>query len=176
MQGLNGVEIMPTIYNHLMDIAGADVFRFEKTGVASEESIETEKDVENKYIKPLLARLGYNETDYVQQLYIEIGNHNHALIPDFVIMPKKSKGHTSAFAIIEAKKSIQSEKMLDEAKLQARSYANLLKVQYSIIASQEKLWVTSRADDYSKDVFVSDWSGLNNPDAFNSLQKLAGKK
>ena len=47
-------------------------------------------------IKPLLKQLGYSEQDYVQQLYLEIGNPNHALIPDFMLLPEMHYGHQSA--------------------------------------------------------------------------------
>ncbi len=78
-----------------------------------------ERDVENKRIKPFLKKLGYTENEYQQQLYMEIGNHNHALIPDFVIHPIVTSGHQSAAFIIEAKLSISSTKLLEEAKTQA---------------------------------------------------------
>ena len=174
MQGINGVELLPSEYNRLMDLAGADVFRFVQEENAQAD-IQREKDVENKLIKPLIKRLNYEEWDYTQQLYIEIGNHNHALIPDFVLLPNQSTGHYSAFAIIEAKKSIITEKQLDETKTQARSYAKLLNVKYSVIASQEKIWVTSSKDDYTSSIFQVLWQDLTNADTFFKLDKLIGK-
>lgn len=174
MQGINGVELLPSEYNHLMDMAEADAFRFECDASTQDKDILLEKDVENKLIMPLLARLGYTENDYTRQLYIEIGNHNHALIPDFVLLPQRAIGHASAFAIIEAKKSIPNEKMLEETKIQARSYANLLQTKYSVIASMEKVWVTSHEDDYSSSIFVAAWQELDNPDVFFRLEKLIG--
>ena len=175
MQGINGVELLPSQYNHLMDIAEAEIPRLEFCVSENNTEFALEKDVENKLIKPLLAKLGYSENDYVQQLYIEIGNHNHALIPDFVILPHKTKGHYSARYLIEAKLSIPTLKYLEEVKTQARSYAKLLGVQYSIIASKEKVWITERKDDYSTDVFTAFWDELNNADIFSKLQKMIGK-
>ena len=175
MQGINGVELLPSEYNRLMDISQADIFRFEREDSNQGVVIKREKDVENKLIKPLLERLGYSEDDYTQQLYIEIGNHNHALIPDFVLLPNKSLGHTSAFAIIEAKKTIPNEKFLEETKTQARSYANLLKAKYSVIASQEKVWIFSSKDDYVKTIFVASWHELNDPNTFFRIEKQIGR-
>lgn len=174
MQGINGVELLPSEYNRLMDLAEADAFRFVQEENPQAE-IKREKDVEDKLIKPLVKRLHYSEGDYIQQLYIEIGNHNHALIPDFVLLPQQSTGHYSAFAIIEAKKTIPTEKMLNETKTQARSYAKLLNAKYSVIASQEKVWVTSSVDDYTASIFVATWQELTDADTFFKLEKLIGK-
>ena len=175
MQGINGVELLPSQYNYLMDKAEATVPRLEFCISSGDSKFALEKDVENKLIKPLLVKLGYTENDYVQQLYIEIGNRNHALIPDFVIMPHKTKGHYSSKHLIEAKLSIPSLAYLEEVKTQARSYAKLLGVEYAVVASKEKLWVTSQSDDYSADVFSASWDELKNADVFAQLLKLIGK-
>lgn len=175
MQGINGVELLPSQYNYLMDKAEATVPRLEFCISSGDSKFALEKDVENKLIKPLLVKLGYTENDYVQQLYIEIGNRNHALIPDFVIMPHKTKGHYSSKHLIEAKLSIPSLAYLEEVKTQARSYAKLLGVECAVVASKEKLWVTSQSDDYSADVFSASWDELKNADVFTQLLKLIGK-
>ena len=174
MQGINGVELLPSQYNHLMDIAGADVPRLEFIVSESGQELIREKDVENKLIIPLLKKLGYNENEYTKQLYIEIGNHNHAMIPDFVLLPKHSKGHYSAFALIEAKIKISSQKQLEETKTQARSYAVQLKSKYAAIADKNKIWVLSSDDDYSEGIFSVSWDELNDPDVFSKLLKLIG--
>ena len=174
MQGINGVELLPSQYNHLMDIAGADVPRLEFIVSESGQELIREKDVENKLIIPLLKKLGYNENEYTKQLYIEIGNHNHAMIPDFVLLPKHSKGHYSAFALIEAKIKISSQKQLEETKTQARSYAVQLKSKYAAIADKNKIWVLSSDDDYSEEIFSVSWDELNDPDVFSKLLKLIG--
>ena len=175
MQGVNGVELLPSEYNYLMDMASAETFRFEAEIIDEKDSIRRERDVEDKLIKPLLKKLGYRENDCTQQLYLEIGNHNHALIPDFVLLPQYYAGHTSAFAVLEAKKTISNQTQLEEAKEQARSYAKLLNANYSVIASQEKVWVTSRQDDYSDDLFSATWQELTQPDMIFALEKLIGK-
>ncbi|MGN0578486.1 MAG: hypothetical protein ACI4J4_07690, partial [Ruminiclostridium sp.] len=135
-----------------------------------------EKDVEDKLIKPLLEKLDYSDEEYVQQLYIEIGNHNHALIPDFVLLPVKERGHQSAFALIEAKLSIPNQKEMEEVRIQARSYAVQLKARYSVIADKNKIWISACNDDFTEDIFVSTWDELNNPDIFSKLYKLIGRK
>ena len=160
MQGINGVELKPSEYNHLMDLATANVPKLEFTVIDGNQEFVNEKDVENKLIKPLISKLGYPEKEYVQQLYIEIGNHNHALIPDFVLLPVTTRGHQSAFALIEAKHSIPNQSAMEEVRIQARSYAVQLKAKYSVIASKDKVWVSTPNDDFSTDIFSATWDEL----------------
>lgn len=176
MQGINGVELSPTQYNHIVDLSKSSVPKISYILDSNTPKITCEKDVENKLIGNLLRKLGYLENDYTKQLQIRLGNNNIKLIPDFVLIPNTSKGHYSAFAIIEAKLKITNEKSFIDAKIQARSYAKQLSVKYSIIASKDKIWISCPEDDFEKDIFSSSWSELNNPDIFSQLYKLIGKK
>lgn len=176
MQGVNGVELMPSEYNHLMDLAKADVPRLEFVVTDGNQDFVNEKDVENKLIKPLIAKLGYSEEEYVQQLYIEIGNRNHALIPDFALLPITTRGHQSAFALIEVKHSIPNQKEMEEVRIQARSYARQLRVNYSVIASKDKIWVYVPDDDFTEEVFSASWGELNDANTFSHLLKLISKR
>lgn len=177
MQGINGVELNPSEYNRLIDISGStDVPRLQFAAEEDDADCINERDVEDKLIKPLIEQLGYSEHDYVQQLYIEIGNHNHTLIPDFVLLPVAERGRQSAFALIEAKYGIPNLKAMEEAKIQARSYARQLNVEYSIIASKDKIWVSACDDDFTEDIFVSTWAELNVADIFLHLFKIIGKE
>ncbi|SKB83943.1 Type I restriction enzyme R protein N terminus (HSDR_N) [Lachnospiraceae bacterium] len=176
MQGINGVELKPSDYNYIVEKTKADVLKLENSFEVDSEEFPNEKAVEDKLIKPLIKKLGYEESEYKQQLYIEIGNHNYALIPDFVLSPATSKGHYSGYAIIEAKRSITSEKQMEETKTQARSYAKILGAKYSSIASQEGIWVTSSRDDYTKDVFSASWEELKNEDTLFELRKRIGNE
>ena len=174
MQGINGVELYPSVYNHLLDMAGCDLPRLEYMTDDTGGNLTREKDVENQLIKPFLDKLGYTENEYRQQLYIEIGNHNHALIPDFVIHPVVSSGHQSADFLVEAKFSIPSVKLLEEAKTQARGYAKLLNAKYSVVAAQEGIWISQTEDDYSKDILSFSWAELKVEDNFFKVFKLIG--
>lgn len=176
MQGLNGVELKPSEFNRILDLAKADVPRLKYDIPDNDSEFNRERDVENKLVKPLLERLDYSDSDYIQQLYIEIGNHNHALIPDFVLLPSKSHGRQIAFAVLEAKLSITNQKQLEETITQARSYAKLLGAKYQMIASKEKVWLFSDEDDFAKVIFSVAWCELHDPDKFMQLYKLIGKR
>ena len=176
MQGINGVELKPSEYNHLMDLAKANVQRLEFVVTDGNQDFVNEKDVENKLIKPLIAKLGYSKEEYLQQLQIEVGNHNFKLIPDFVLLPITTRGRQSGFALIEAKHTIPNQKEMEEVRIQTRSYARQLNVKYAIIASKDKVWVSSPDDDFTSDIFEATWGELNNADTFSVLFKLIGRK
>lgn len=176
MQGINGVELYPSVYNYLTDISNVKLPKIDFFAENNDYDLKREKDVENKLIKPFLKKLGYSENEYVQQLYIEIGNRNHALIPDFVINPKVTNGHYSADFLIEAKYTVKSKKDLEEYKKQARSYANQLKAFFSVVASKEGVWISSRFDDYSKDIVIAKWTEIDNLDVFYDISKILGKE
>lgn len=176
MQGINGVELKPSEYNYIVEQADVNVPTLEYEAPDHSMPFANEKEVEEKLIKPLLKELGYSENDYVQQMYIEIGNHNHALIPDFVLNPTSMGGHYSGYAVLEAKRSIKNAKQLEETKTQVRSYAKLLSAKYAVIASSEKIWVTSSVDDYTENAFEATWNSLHDADTMYSLKKRIGSE
>lgn len=176
MQGINGVELKPSEYNYIVDKLKANVPKLEYILDSDTGACVNEKEVEERLIKPLLKKLGYGEEDYKQQFYVEIGNHNYALIPDFVLLPSAANGHYSGFATVEAKRSITSPSFMEETKKQARSYAKMVGAKYSAIASQEGLWITESKDDYTEEIFAEIWEGLKNEDIFYSLSRLIGNK
>ena len=175
MQGINGVELYPSVYNRLVTRTKANVLLLEYETTEGDDVYTCEKDVENKLIKPMIAKLGYDENEYEQQLYIEIGNSNKALIPDFVLLPDKTYGHISGFGIIEAKRSITTNETLKKVFVQARSYARILSTKYCAVASKEKIWITQRKDVYEAIIFEASWNQLNQNDYFYELDKLIGK-
>ena len=149
MQGINGVELQPSEYNRILQIGRSKAKKLEFVSISTKGEFGTEKEVEEHIIKPLLEQFGFSEQDYVQQLYLEIGNHNHALIPDFVLLPEKHGNRQTAFAVIEAKRSITGAQELEAALSQVRSYAKLLGTRYAGIISQEKIWIYDAKDDFS---------------------------
>lgn len=110
-----------------------------------------------------------------RQMYVEIGNHNSTLIPDFVLLPDERRGSASGFAVIEAKRSIPNKKTLEEVMVQAKSYAKLLTAKYCVVAAQEKIRVSERRDGYESIIFEAAWEQLNDADSFYSLTKMIGK-
>lgn len=175
MQGINGVELKPSVYNYLVGKSKARVNMLEYVETKCNGEYSREKDVEEKLIVPLIQKLGYEEDDYKRQMYVEIGNHNNTLIPDFVLLPNERRGSASAFAIIEAKRSIPDKKKLEDVMVQAKSYAKLLTARYCVVAAQEKIWIAERRDNYESFIFEASWEQLNDADIFFDLDKMLGK-
>ncbi len=176
MQGINGVELLPSQYNHLMDMSKADVPRLEYTVTQTGIELMSENDVKDKLIKPLINKLGYTDSEYKAELHLEIGNHNNMIIPDFVILPDETTGQQSAFTIIEAKYDIKNKVEFESVMIQARSYARQCIAKYSAIIDRSKLWIYTPQDDYTNAVFSATWDELNNADIFSELFKLIGKR
>lgn len=176
MQGINGIELLPSQYNHLMDIAKSDVPRLKYSVTKAGVELMSENDVKGKLIRPLIGKLGYTQNDYASELHMEIGNHNNMIIPDFVLLPDETKGKQSAFVIIEAKYYIKSNTEFENVLIQARSYARQCIAKYSAIIDRNKLWIYTRDDDYTTPVLNTTWDELSDSDTFIVLKKLIGKK
>ena len=177
LQGINGVELKPSEYNHILDITKAKGVKKLSFAMDIEEGeYENEKAVEDRLIKPLLLKLGYKPDDYIQQLNIPVGNHNHLLIPDFILSPRKIREFYSCYAIVEAKRSIKKDKELKEALGQARSYALQLGAEYSTVASQEKIWVTSVKDGYLEVIRSYTWEEIKDDDKLQELRGFIGNR
>lgn len=175
MQGINGVALLPSSYNSILDLGGSELERISYDVMETDLDIKLEKDVEEKLVVKLLLELGYNDNDYIRQLYIKVGNNNHLLIPDFVINPIYSPGHQKADFIIEVKYSLLSKKSVETAEIQARGYAKILNAKYSVLASKERVWVMDREDDYSDSILSYTWEKLKEEDNFFELYKIIGK-
>lgn len=174
LQGINGVELYPSFYNRLLDMANSDLPRFEFS--YSNENFALEKDVEEKIIKPFLNDLGYDKSDYVQQLYIKFGNHNHDLIPDFVIKPNFLNGDWSAFFIVEAKISVSSSKELEETRIQAQSYAKMLRAKFYVIIAKEGIWIYLNDAEKAEPILKFSCSEMKIEDNFYKIFSLLGKR
>ncbi|MDD7401983.1 MAG: hypothetical protein SPK23_06380 [Eubacteriales bacterium] len=176
MQGINGVEIPPSIYNYLQQLTATPTPPIEYLAERDSPEICTEKDVEDLLVKPLLKKLGYDDAEYAQQYCLGIGNHNRLLIPDFVLLPESWPEHEKAFAVIEAKLKIKGQKTFFSAQKQVRSYAKQLNAKFSSVVSMDKVWVFSAKDDFEESIFEASWAEMqDNMDVFSALVKILGK-
>lgn len=88
----------------------------------------TEKEVENKFILPLLTRLGYSEDDRYDGMIVDgaEGSKKISLETDFVLFASDAEElSTQPLLIVEAKKEYRLTKQveMEKAQRQARSYA-----------------------------------------------------
>lgn len=174
MQGINGVELKPSEYNRILNITSCKAQKLAYEEIVGSRCVN-EKDVEETIIKPFLKKIGYSTEDYIQQLYVAIGNHNNTLIPDFVLLPKRERGNWFGYTIVEAKRSITKKKELQDALVQVRSYALLLRAKYAAVASEEGIWITSNEDGYEEIIVEQTWAEMDN-DKMHEIHKMLGKE
>lgn len=178
MQGVNGTELSPAVFNRLVDKCKMDVEKFAGYIPVVDEDIHNEKDVEHLLIAPLLHKMGYIKCDcvggYIQQLHLPLGNHNTSEIPDFVLNHEKRSGHDFATAIVEAKHSVVKEKNLEDARDQVRGYALHLNASSVAVAAQEGIWLYSSLDDFGQPIFSCTWQALAEPDNYQKVARHLG--
>ena len=162
--------------NHIVDKTKAKVTKLEYEEISADNKYVNERDVEDRLIKPFLRNIGYDETDYEQQIRVPIGNHNNTLIPDFVIAHETYGGKHTAYVVVEAKKSIRNEKELSAALEQVRSYALLLSAKYAVIASQEGIWITTSKVGYMSFINEFTWDELSDDDNMYQVRRVLGKE
>lgn len=178
MLGMNGTEITPNEYLHIMELLhgkGYDISllpQIEGNNNTIDVKIETERDVEVKLLEPLLEQLGWKKDQYIRQMPLKMGRGS-CVYPDYVIMPKFNPGREKGTWIVEAKKTIPSQRQLEVDKAQASSYAQRLNTKGLVLVSKEGIWVGLRENDYSK-LIEFDWESLKKADIFSKLYKLIG--
>jgi len=106
----------------------------------------TEKEVETKFIIPLLFRLGYSEDDRYDGMNIEAchGSKPTRLEIDFALFNKDEDILCNQVLLIaEAKKEerLQKEVELDKAQKQAKSYAFWLSCSFGLVTDSRKIQV-----------------------------------
>jgi len=182
MQGVNGRAMTAAQYDRLLELAGkagADlsiVPRLVDLGEPVADDVRCERDVEEKLLEPLLARLGYAPKDWRRQVPLRIGR-GERIYPDYVLFAETSKrGEESGDFIWEAKFRITGRRQLEEAFAQALSYARHLGARGLGLVALEGVWVAEEKRGLRFDALAhSTWRDLTGPDAFHELRIMAGK-
>jgi hypothetical protein len=178
MQGLNGKSLTIFEFSELLrilDEKGQSTTDLPKLPVYDRgfDQIENERDVEIQLIEPLLKDLNFKENDWIRQLPIRMGRQTK-YYPDYAILASSTKGNEKAKIILEAKYSINSDKQLEEAFLQARSYGLRLQSEKIIIADRDFVWLYEKknSDFEFNSILKLHWNDLTNSD---NLYKLKNK-
>ncbi|WP_372775466.1 hypothetical protein [Mangrovibacterium sp.] len=176
MQGLNGKPLTTVEFSELLkmiEIKGQSINDLPKLPVYERgfDKIENERDVEIQLIEPLLKDLNFNENDWIRQLPIRMGRQTK-YYPDYAILASSSKGKEKAKIILEAKYSVSSDKQLEEAFLQARSYGLRLRSEKIILADRDFVWVYEKqnGDFEFNPVLKLHWNELINSDNLYRLK------
>jgi hypothetical protein len=106
----------------------------------------TEKEVETKFIIPLLTRLGYNEDDRYDGMTFAAshGSKHTTLEADFALFNSTDENlENQVLLVVEAKKETRlvKEVELDKAQRQVKSYAIWLSCHFGLITDSNKIQV-----------------------------------
>lgn len=181
-QGASGREITLEEYDELLRLwttKGGDLStlpRIIKPKSVDLGAVENERDVETKLLEPLLQRLGYSHDTWVRQYPVRMGRGERNY-PDYAIGLTGKYGEEVARVLVEAKHRISGRRLLHDAYLQARSYAERLRANTIILCSLEGLWVYPRTGgQFSADRFETfTWAGLSEPGPFDALRQMIGE-
>lgn len=176
-QGVNGWPMSSEDYTELLRMVkakGCDTETLPKLyaptlpkGVA----IKYEHDVEQQLLEPLLNSMGwYKNKDFIRQLPIHAGR-GHRIFPDYALHYSNKPDEEKAKVLIEAKLYMKNNQEIEEAFLQARSYAHLLESSVIVLCDKQCLIVYEKKQSFDRDNYKKYyWEELENPDLFNELK------
>lgn len=134
----------------------------------------TEKEVEIRFIVPLLERLGYSEDDRADGFPIEIvvGTKRTMTEADFVLFDGRNRSMDNALLVIEAKRTT---KRVKDFISQARSYAMFMGTPYYMVTNGDDILVFHYQSPLEADrqVFTGQRATLR--ESFQELFGIIGK-
>lgn len=133
--------------------------------------IKRERDVETKLLEPLLNTMGWYECkDFIRQLPIHAGR-GHRIFPDYALHYNNRPEEERASVLIEVKLYMKSNRDIEEAFLQARSYAQLLSSSVIVLCDKICLLAYEKKDSFDRNRYKRYyWTELDNPDVYNELK------
>lgn len=177
MTQMDGARIKNSEYMHLLEMSarnGKLPKNVPSMPVYSEveaPEIKLERDVEIFYLEGMLKRLGWDEEDYERQIPLRSGRHTH-VFPDYVIGYNASRSEGDI--VLEAKRTIPTERQAKYDKGQAESYARMLRARVLVLVSKEGIWLAESRDDFAKMKSYT-WAELNDADLFDEVYEVIGK-
>lgn len=175
MQGVNGWAMTSNDYSRLLELIalkGMDIEKLPKLYAPSihpNENIKVEEDVERLLLEPLLNSMGF--ADYKRRLPVKAGR-GHRVIPDYALHYCDKRNEERAKVLIEAKYHMKTPLDIENAFLQARSYAKLLDSSVIFLCDKECLIIYERKEWFDRQHYTKYyWEDMKNPDIFNELKK-----
>ncbi len=134
----------------------------------------SEKEVEIRFVIPLLERLGYDEDDRADGYPVEqvVGVRKTRTEADFVLFEGRNRSKNSALMVVEAK---AVGKNLTDHVHQARSYAMFLGTPYFMVTNANEIRVFLYRSPIESDVEVYRSSRGDLPKTFDDLFNLVSK-
>ena len=179
MQGVNGKPVTCEEYEALKRMIKQRDPRFDLNKLPNpplysqfyREDLQTEKDIEEMLLNPLLEKLGYNiKKEFVRQFPIRMGR-GIRYYPDYALHASGKNGGEHADFIWEAKYRIPTKKQLMEDFGQAKSYAMRLGTNGVGLVSMEGIWVVAAEDHFNFEKLKKySWEELEDPEIFAALK------
>ncbi len=143
------------------------------TGIA-EKQFASEKEVEIRFVIPLLECLGYTEDDRADGYPVEqvVGVRKARTEADFVLFDGRNRSKDSALLVVEAK---NVGKNLSDHIQQARSYAMFLGTPYYIVTNADEVRVFLYRSPIESDIELYKASRRDLPATFSTLFNLISK-
>ena len=140
----------------------------------------TEKEVENKFILPLLERLGFNEDDRYDGMIVSAAHGSKAttLEVDFALFNSENEDlEGQTLLVVEAKKEDRLYKQveLDRAQKQVKSYAIWLSCHFGLVTDSKTIQVIDLFPSIKGMQVVFDCKRENLKENFRHLYKLISK-
>jgi hypothetical protein len=135
-----------------------------------------ERDVEIHLIEPFLKRLGYSDSDWIQQMPVKMGRGERNY-PDYAIGAIPKRGEERAKMLVESKFQLSVQREFEDAYYQAKSYALRLQSKIFLLAAFEGIWIFQyRRDDFDIKRFEhKTWGELADADVFHNVLALIGR-
>ena len=181
-QGVNGWTMSSEDYSELLRMIKAKGFDAETLPklyvptLPKNVNIEIERDVEQQLLEPLLNSMGwYENKDFIRQLPIHAGR-GHRIFPDYALHYDNKPNEKKAKVLIEAKQYMKNNQEIEEAFLQARSYACLLESSVIVLCDKVCLIMYEKKDSFDRDRYKKYyWRELETPDLFNEIRDKLNK-
>ena len=183
LQGINGYPVKYQEYLEMLSILKSRGQNIELLPLIKPmnrldtDDLKDERDVEIKLIEPFLELIKYKPKDWIRQMPVKMGRGERNY-PDYCFGANPTRGEETAKMILESKYEIKTQKELQNAYFQAKSYAVRLQADKFVIASREGIWiyipknVSYKFDDY----YHYSWVDIENPDILHKLQQMIGKQ
>jgi hypothetical protein len=183
LQGINGYPVKYKEYLELIEMLkekGQNVDNFPlilQTNRLETDDLKDERDVEIRLIEPFLTLLNYEVKDWIRQMPVKMGRGERNY-PDYCFGANPARGEETAKMILEAKYEIKTQKELQNAYFQTKSYAVRLQADKFIIASREGIWIYfPMKGSFKFDSYIQyTWFEIENPDVLHKIKQLIGKQ
>lgn len=145
-----------------------------------EKHFRTEKEVENKFILPLLSRLSYNDDDRFDGMTINVANGSRSttLGVDFALSNfEEEELEGQILLVVEAKKEDKLYKQveLDKAQKQVKSYAIWLSCRFGLVTDSKTIQIVDLFPRLNEMKVVFECKREDLKENFEKIYKLISK-